>query len=203
VEIQILSVNQFDMSFFTKEELVAVLIIFAVLITISVPNFSLSIKRSRDLERKDDMGSLQGALDGFFADFGEFPKSTPDGKIIGCKTPGSEIKKDSRGRFIVDFTACEWGKDSLVNPIDSSRPPYISPIPNDPQKDLGVKYFYISNGARYQLYGSLEDTKQGEYSQEILARGISCGARTCNFGRSFANTPLNISIEEYERTLQK
>lgn len=191
------------MHFFNKEELIAILFIFGILMIVSIPNFSLSIKRARDSSRKDDMGSLQAALDNYFADFGEYPKSTSDGRIIGCKAPGSIVRRDAKGKLLVDYVPCEWGKDSLVNPIDYSRKPYISPIPNDPQKLQGMTYFYISNGLRYQLYGSLEDTSQNEYDKRIVARGISCGARRCNFGRASGNTPLDISIEEYEDELNK
>ena len=191
------------MRFFNKEELIAILIIFGVLTAVSVPNFSLSIKRARDASRKDDMGSLQAALNSYFNDFGEFPKSTSDGKIIGCKAPGSVVKKDAQGKLLVDYHPCEWGKDSLLNPVDDSRQPYISPLPDDPQRALGLTYFYISDGLRYQIYGSLEDTSQDEYDKKIVARGISCGKRICNFGRGYGRTPLNISIEEYEQTLQK
>ncbi len=191
------------MRFFKKEEVIAILVIFGVLVAVSIPNFSLSIKRARDASRKDDMGSLQAALNSYFKDFGEFPGSTSDGRIVGCKAPGSVVKKDAQGKLIVDFIPCEWGKDGLADPTDGSRPAYISPIPNDPQAATGLKYFYISDGSRYQIYGSLEDTTQDEYDKKIVARGISCGVRICNFGRSYGRTPLNISIEQYEQTLQK
>lgn len=189
------------MKFFNKEELTVVLIIFAVLIGVSVPNFALSIKRARDASRKDDMGSLQGALNNYFTDFGEFPRSTDDGKIVVCKAPGSEVRRGPKGELLVDFIPCNWGKDGIFDPTDSNRA-YINPIPNDPQATLGLKYIYISDGKRYQIFGSLEDVGQAEYDKNIVARNISCGARICNFGRGYANTPLNVSIEEFEKTLK-
>lgn len=107
-----------------------------------------------------------------------------------------------RGNLLIDFIPCEWGKDGLFDPVDASRPAYINPLPDDPQEALGLTYIYVSNGKRYQIFGSLEDNSQAEYDKKIVARNISCGTRICNFGRGYAKTPLNISIEEYENQLQ-
>jgi hypothetical protein len=74
-------------------------------------------------------------------------------------------------------------------------------LPNDPQEDRGLTYFYVSNGKRYQVFASLERTDQDEYDPKVLARNINCGVRTCNFGRSYSETPLDISIEEYENEM--
>lgn len=191
------------MRFFNKEEIIAILIIFFVLTIVSIPNFSLSIKRARDTSRQDDMGSLQGALNNYFKDFGQFPKSTPDGKIIGCVAPGTTPSRDSKGNLVVTYIPCEWGRDGLLNPVDANASNYVNPLPNDPQAQAGMHYVYLSDGTRYQILGSFEDSGNAEYNKAVLARGISCGARLCNFGRGYATTPVNISIEQYEKTLQK
>ncbi|KKR85119.1 MAG: hypothetical protein UU32_C0039G0006, partial [Candidatus Woesebacteria bacterium GW2011_GWB1_41_10] len=46
------------MNFFDKQELKALGVIFGILLIISVPNFALSIKRARDLTRKNDIRDL-------------------------------------------------------------------------------------------------------------------------------------------------
>jgi len=172
---------------FTKNEIIMTLSIFVILLAIAIPNFALSIKRGRDTTRKNDFGSLVNTLDSFQAVNASFPLSSSDGRIVACLSPGEEPEVDSFGN-IINFIPCDWGIQT----------PYLGNLPNDPQKNLGLKYVYISNGNRYQIYGSLEDGGQDEYDEKIIRRGISCGVRVCNYGRSYGRTPLDISIEEYE-----
>ncbi len=175
---------------FTKEELISLGIIFAVLFAVALPNFALSIKRGRDTTRKNDFGSLVNTLNSYQEVNGSFPLSSDDGKIVACLNPGEEPKADSFGK-IINFIPCEWGSET----------PYLASLPDDPQKKFGLKYVYISNGRRYQIYGSLEDKRQDEYDEKIIKRNISCGTRVCNYGRSYGKTPLDISIEEYENQI--
>lgn len=58
---------------FTKQEITALGIIFAVLLIISIPNFALSIKRARDVTRKDDLFALEIALKAYEGQYREFP----------------------------------------------------------------------------------------------------------------------------------
>lgn len=58
---------------FTKQEILALGIIFAVLVIISIPNFALSIKRARDVTRKDDLFALEIALKAYEGEHREFP----------------------------------------------------------------------------------------------------------------------------------
>ncbi len=186
---------------FAKSELIALFIIFIVLIAISAPNFATSIVKSRDQARKDDLGSIFGALSNYYQDFGQFPKSSLDGKIVACKSNNEEPKFDTKGRLIVNLIPCEWGKDSIVDLTPGSSKIYVSPLPRDPDfLTRGTTYMYFSDGVRYQIYGSLENHDWDEYDTNIIARNIMCGKKICNFGRSMG-TPLNISIEEYERQL--
>ncbi len=146
------------MTFFTKEETKALVIIFLVLIIISVPNFILSLERARDLTRKDDLFHISNLLNAYQKEIEEYPMTLPD-KILD------------------------------------------SHVPQDPQTANGLKYVYASNGKRFQIFASLEDKSQDEYSKNIEARGISCGARICNLGRASGTTPLDKTIEEYENEL--
>ena len=180
------------MKFFTKNEVKAISIIFIFLILISAPNFIVSLRRARDAQRKADIGSLQDALNRYQADFGTFPLAI-DGKIAACE-PVSYLEVS--GIKTPVFSPCEWGKTALADLADSSYPPYLKVIPNG-------SYFYLSNGSRFQIYGSLEGKSEDEYDENIIKRGVVCGKTICNFGKSSGRTPLNMSIEEYEKTLAK
>lgn len=180
------------MKFFSKSEFKALLIIFAGLIIISTPNFIVSLRRARDAQRKADIGSIQDALFKYQADFGSFPLSI-DGKIAACEPV---TFKEVGGIKTPVFSVCSFGKSSLADLSDSSYPPYLKVIPNG-------SYYYFSNGSRFQIYGSLEGESEDEYDESIIKRGIACGEKMCNFGKSSGRTPLNMSIEEYESTLTK
>jgi len=182
------------MNNFTKPEFKAILIIFACLVVISTPNFIVSLRRARDAQRKADIGSIQDALYRYQADFGSFPLSA-GGKIAACE-PVSY--KDFGGIKTPVFSACDWGKDALRDLSDLSYPSYLKTVPNDPQKDRGYSYYYLSNGSSFQIYGSLEGKAEDEYDSAIIKRGLACGSKICNFGKGSGRTPLNISIEEYE-----
>jgi len=145
------------MKLFTKQEILALGIIFGILLVISIPNFALSIKRARDVTRKDDLFALELALKAYEGEYREFPTSL---ELLSLK-----------------------------------------PLPNDPQWDRGISYLYLTNGHTFQLYGSLELTDQDEYDEKVVSRNLACGIRICNFGRSYGNTPLDKSIEEYENEL--
>ena len=146
-------------NFFTKDELKGLAIIFLILIAISVPNFVVSIKRSRDVTRKNDIRDIAEAANMYHEEFQKFPANIDD--LSG----------------------------------------FLPAVPRDPESVNGVDYIYLSNGSRYQVYASLEDKKQDEYEVNIEKRNISCGARICNFGRAYGETPLDKSLEEYENEI--
>lgn len=177
---------------FTKPEVASLVIIFAILIAVSTPNFIVSLRRARDAQRKADIGSIHDSLLRYQNDFGSFPLSI-DGKIAACEPV---TFREVAGIKTPVFSPCDWGKTSLADLSDSSYPPYLKVIPNG-------SYYYFSNGSRFQIYGSLEGKSEDEYDESIIKRGVSCGDVVCNFGRSFSKTPLNVSIEEYENSINK
>lgn len=193
-----LNVNKI-MNFFSKSEFKAILVILAGLVLISTPNFIVSLRRARDAQRKADIGSIQDSLYRYQADFGSFPLSI-DGKIAACEPV---TFKEVTGIKTPVFSACEWGKAALADLSDSSYPPYMKLIPNDPQSKGGPAYYYLSDGGRFQIYGALEGKSEDEYDSAIIKRGLPCGNKICNFGKSSGKTPLNISIEEYENEIKK
>lgn len=185
------------MKFFSKKELLWVSIILLAIVGASYPNLKLSLRRGRDMQRKNDIRMVSDSLVRYQADFGVFPLSA-EGKMIACNGP--ETKKDKKGR-ITGLIPCEWGKDALVDIFDSGSTPYISTLPWDPLQQKGPNYAYFSNGKVFQLYASLEGADEAEFDEKIVARGLSCGTKTCNFGLGYGATPLDKSIEEYENEL--
>ena len=192
------------MKFFSKEETKAVLVILAVIIAFSYSNFIVSLRRARDAQRKADIGSMYSALNEFQSDFGSFPLSK-GGKIAFCPPfVKKEIVVSSNKESSVsdyNYSACEWGKDSISDLFDPSFPPYLKIIPQDPYRSKGRDYYYLSNGNRYQIYGSLEGREEDEYDEAIIKRNLPCGNKICNFGKGYSNIRLDISIEEYENEL--
>jgi len=189
---------------FSKTEIIFLVVIFLVLAAISVPDFITSIAKARDQARKDDLGSMFYILDNYFQDFGKFPMSTPDGRIIACKNSNEQVQIDKKGALLVNLIPCEWGIDPIVDLTPESNKIYVSPLPRDPnfpQKD--VKYMYFSNGRTFQMYVHLESTDWDEYDPKIVARKIMCGSEICNAGRAYSVTPTSISIEEYEKQLKR
>jgi len=189
------------MNKFSKNELIGITVIFLVLVAISVPNFVLSLRRARDQVRKDDMGALVSHLDTYFEDFGIFPPSSPDGRIMACKKPGDKVTKDKDGRLIVNFIPCNWGIDALADVTQDNGKVYMSVLPQDPNYKYGAAYRYISDGVRYQIFVSLEGKDEPEYDPKIIARNLVCGNLVCNAGRAYGSTPTDISLEEYEAQL--
>lgn len=184
---------------FTKHEIIALVFIFLVLTIISVPNFTLSLRRARDQVRRDDLGALVHALDEYVADFKELPPASADGRIMGCKKPEDKVTIDKKGRLVVNLIPCNWGKDALVDLTPGSQRVFMEVIPGDPQWDKGVSYMYFSDGARYQVLAYMEGAKdEPDFDPSIVARNVACGIKICNVGRAY-NVPINISIEEYDR----
>ena len=186
------------MSPFNKQELWVVSSILLIIVLVSLQNFKVSVMRARDNQRKNDLGTISEGLSRFQNDFGSYPLSSVEGKILACD-PLQE--KDPQGKPTVRYSPCDWGKDALADELDPKYPAYIKTLPSDPKSQEGVSYLYFSNRSRFQLYAYLEVEKDEEYNIGIVGRGLSCGNRICNFGKSSGDTPLEKSIEEYENEL--
>lgn len=174
-------------------------------------NLNVAERRSRDAQRRADLGVISDALEKYKEEFGYFPPSI-DGAIGACKSSmfDEKIKEVltkkpfSQSDYILLLGPCTWGLDGLLDLMDVSHKPYLSTIPKDPRTDQGVKYLYLSNLKRYQIYAYLEggESEIG-YDESIVKRDLKCGNHVCSFGKSFSNTPLDRSIEEYEEELAK
>ena len=181
---------------FSKDEAFGVVSILLVIFFATFINLQISLRRSRDSQRKSDIRDIYNALAKYQNDFGTFPLSK-DGEIVAC---GGKTK-DELGLPI--FESCRWGWDSLVDTQDLNYPEYLTRIPADPYYLKGFNYYYISNGSKFQMYASLEGRDEAEFDSKIEKRNLSCGSKICNFGLASGKTPLNISIEEYENQIKK
>lgn len=189
------------MKFFSKKETLGIGIILIILVAVSIPNFLVSLARARDAQRKNDLGALSDAIILFQRAVSTFPLSTTDGKIIGCIGP--DTKYDEILKMWVNLRICEWGVDGLVNLNDPFSQPFIQALPKDPKFKDGFAYLYLSNGRRFQIYASLERKDQDEYSPIVEKLGLKCGRQICNVGKAYGDTPLDMSLEEYEDILLK
>lgn len=195
---------------FSKNELIGVASILTIIILLSLYNFRIALRRSRDTQRRSDLGQIANAIEKYQADFGFFPLSSEGGEIKACIPANfkelveelSQKKEFDYEKYLTSLNLCTWGVDSLRDLADDSFTPYLSTIPKDPRNKDGFSYFYFSNSHRYQIYAYLEggDTEIG-YSSGIVGRNLNCGSQICNFGKAFSETPLEKSIEEYENEL--
>lgn len=181
---------------FTRREALGLGLILVVLSVVMALNFSVSERKARDAQRKQDVRDIANALEAYKNDLGSYPVSE-NGKIVGCDTG----KKDNLGMPIL--RACNWGEDYLGNPLKPDQTKYLERIPVDPRNSDGYKYYYLTDGRFFQLYASLEGTDEAEYSPAVIARNIFCGVKVCNFGLASSHTPLDKSIEEYENELDE
>lgn len=196
------------MRFFTRTELLVTVVGLLCIGILSYFNFSTSLRRARDSQRREDLGRLSDALNSFHQDFGFFPPSSPDGKIIACKGENFDevvaelktLKHFDLALYITGLVSCEWGWDGLSEFTDGTS--YIRTIPTDPKHAEGIRYLYISNLNRYQLFSYLEGTESEiGYDSGIVGRSLNCGTKICSFGKAYSITPLDKSIEEYENEL--
>jgi type II secretory pathway pseudopilin PulG len=186
------------MKFFTRQESIIIGLIFVIIVGVSIPNFSASLARARDAQRKNDLGNLKNGLATFQNDLGSYPLSSPDGRIRACDPV--EVQTSNK-KTVIEYQACDWGKDALADELEPAFPAYIKVLPQDPKWEEGASFLYISNGSRFQVYAHLELESDDEFDPKVVARGLLCGDKICNFGKASGDTPLEKSIEEYENEL--
>jgi type II secretory pathway pseudopilin PulG len=197
--------------FFNKRESLGIILILLFIFSLSTYNYFLSLRRARDTQRRDDLTALAGALESYYNDFDRYPLSTSDGKLIACLPEGwtSEDMKDLLGgqpikyrdRMFANLAPCKWGKSSLADVSDDSKELYLSIIPHDSRASDGFSYQYFSTGKHFQIYGAFEGKSNLEYSEAVVNMNISCGVKTCNFGKASRGTPLDKILNEYENEL--
>lgn len=157
---------------FTKNELKLIVSIFLVLFVLVGVNMAVSLRRGRDVTRKNDVSSIQKALDNYKHKYSVYPPSTDDGRIVGCFD--GEVIQDKSTGIPTNNIVCEWGQSSFEG---------MSPMPRDPDAMDGVNYKYIAVDKGYKLYVSLEGKDEPEYNLDTLSLNLQCGSKMCNYGR--------------------
>lgn len=186
------------MRFFTNEEKKVVGSILLVIFIVTGINIFFSLKKSRDLQRQSDLGSILRSLNEFQGKYGVYPPSN-GGKIVACVKDGVDIenlapeyaKLDLYERLLRFGRPCAWGENGTM----------IGTIPLDPRTGQGRLYLYISNGKRFQVYASQEG-KNEYYDLSVVGRKLACGKHICSIGKASGNTPVGKSIEEFELEIQ-
>jgi hypothetical protein len=196
------------MKWFTKKESFGVSLIFLIVFCITFFNLNISLRRARDVQRMGDLGAISDALEKFYFEYGFFPPSE-GGRIKFCKASNFEAitaQVEEKGffdreLFFQGLRACEWGIDPFNDVINNGES-YMKTFPSDPKTSNGTYYYYLSNTKRYQIYSYLEggESELG-FSAGIVSRALPCGNKICSFGKSYADTALDKSIEDYEAEL--
>lgn len=157
---------------FNKSETKIIAAILAILFVTIFVNMLTSLRRGRDNIRKNDIYTVQQALDTYYQKYRVYPLATSDGKIIGCFSSG--IVYDEITGMPTNMEVCEWGKSSFED---------AKILPNDPLYEKGASYRYVSDGENYFFYISLEGKDEAEYTQNIANKNLQCGTSICNYGR--------------------
>lgn len=126
---------------FTLIELLIVIAIIGILTSMGLYSWGSAQQKARDNRRKNDLKSIQQALENYYQNYGNYP---------GTATWNGQLS----------------GSDATV--LNLLQGPYVSKIPQDPvYPNTNQDYFYcvVSDSAqkKYNLYSILENTKDSEY----------------------------------------
>lgn len=153
---------------FTIVELLIVIVVIALLATISVIAFRGVQARARDSIRTDNMALLRRSLELYRADYGRYPSPTANPGYQGW-----EVSTDAAGTFMEYLGEYGLSGKVPVDPINNDSGPY--------------RYYYYRYSAG--TYGC--DASRGSYFVLALSRvesnpsspGFSCSGR--NWGAEF------------------
>lgn len=170
---------------FTLIELMIVMGLIMILGTVGLGTFSSAVVKSKDSQRKSDLGQIVKALESFNTDVGRYPLSLEGEDFIHCYISLAGA---------VANPSCDG--DKLYSEVNGAMTTYIT-IPSD--VDPYRKYVYISDdGSGYSLYAALEyeqdkDLLRDEDGALVLDPwGVSCGSVSCNYQLSETGLVKNL-----------
>lgn len=148
---------------FTLIELLVVIAIMSILTVITVSQFGIAHKRSRDVARKADLNSLSKALLNYYADYGSFPASIDWGLEFKDDTdyvymkvaPTENTEGEDEYCYAVTTDSDKFGLFSILeNEEDDEYNKYNGGVdynPNDVNDCEGSAYNFIivSSNAEY------------------------------------------------------
>lgn len=135
---------------FTLMELMVVIAILGVLSTLMTGNFLTSIKRSRDAQRKNDLSTIQRALEMYYEDNKTYP--TGEGATNGLINFGNAF--------------CHPDPDGCTTKT------YMQKMPNDPLANRRYQYF-SDTGTNYRIYACMEN------NQMVVPVWVNAPANIC------------------------
>jgi len=160
---------------FTLVELLVVIVLLGIMAVLGLGNYTTSLRRSRDNQRKSNLRAIATALEAYNSDNKLFPLSSSEDLILGCAEIGQVANQP-----------CEWG-EKWSDPKGTIYMPQIGKDPSTTQQ-----YVYVSaDGTQYQLYAHLENPEDAGIDASIVSQGINCattGTIVCNYGVSSQNT---------------
>jgi hypothetical protein len=185
---------------FSKKEIIGIFAILVFIAIVTYLNILISYRNDRDVRRNLDITAISVGVEKYFKEYGVYPLSAPDGKILACKGELTGTLRDENGIAVINegtkkamikgYVPCRWGEDALQDVSDLNYPKYLDVIPADPQSARGMNYFYVSDGRSYKILTSYEGKSLKDYSQSVLKMNINCGIRKCNAGRTQGARPL-------------
>lgn len=168
---------------FTLIELMVVMVLLAILVVAGIGSFTSSQKKGRDTKKKNDLQQVTLALEAYYSDFGRYPASDSQGRILGCVPSGTG--------------ACDWGD---IFQADTDGSIYMAALPYETDVKRTYVYSADGSGTQYQLYARLENTLDGDIPKNASDEArvfldLDCGTTSplyCNYGVSSAN----ITVED-------
>lgn len=144
---------------FTLIELLVVMTILGLLSTVGLVSFRTSQMKSRDSQRKSDLGQIQRALELYYNDYNAYPSST-EGKInVGGALNWGDEFKDAKGTV------------------------YMKELPKDPTGNPEYCYMNFTSPVSYKIYAKLENSKDPK-----IGGPYTCAGTSYNYGVASSNT---------------
>jgi len=127
---------------FTLIELLVAMVILGILSLLLIGNFTVTLKRGRDAQRKNDLAQIQKAFELYYEDNKVYPVFA-DNDIFGKKL-------------------CSTGAIIATSDCPSGDTTYMVKVPKDPTSTYVYRYEPGATGSSYYLYSYIEnDLDQG------------------------------------------
>lgn len=145
---------------FTIVELLIVIVVIAILASITIIAYNGTQQRARDAQRASDIAMLTKALELFYIDNGRYPQISGSGSTTinnGWSTTADSSWSNANtqtGVFYSSLTA------ALV-------PKYLSVLPRDPVNTQGVSILSTSNSYGYAYFGSYSSGYCGKADGQV------------------------------------
>lgn len=148
--------------------------IITILTSMGLGIYASVQKKSRDSRRKSDLNQIVKGVELYFTDFGLYPASSADGKIIYCGAANDQ--------------PCSWG-----DAFEDDNQIYIKRLPEEPQSSTKTYYYQASDDKKsFRVMARLENTDDLQASDISGTDGYctSDSSLQCNFGLTSSNVDL-------------